>query len=121
VPLNLAGGIGWPQTVILGVISAILLGGTVALLFIGRTVPDFLIGFDGAIVMGLVSHGGFLSLVKSNQQAMAGNQQTTQQAITSLQSAHLDGISHMRDVIAREHELAMTMTGKTSTLPVTGS
>lgn len=62
-------------TVGLLVLAAILLGGTVGLLFLGKPVPEFLVGFDGVIVYAAYSHGAFLGLTQVIQNAQANNAQ----------------------------------------------
>lgn len=66
-------------TVGLLVLAAILLGGTVGLLFLGKPVPEFLVGFDGVIVYAAYSHGAFLGLTQVVQNAQANNAQLATQ------------------------------------------
>lgn len=45
--------------VVVGLLATILLGGTMVLLILGRTVPEFLVGFDGVIVTAAFANGAF--------------------------------------------------------------
>lgn len=44
---------------VIGLLACILLGGTIALLLMGRAVPEFLVGFDGVIVTAAFAGNAF--------------------------------------------------------------
>lgn len=47
------------QQAVTGILAVVWSGGTVALLLMGKTVPEFMIGFDGMIVTAAFANGAF--------------------------------------------------------------
>lgn len=73
--------------VVVGLLAVLLLGGTIALLLVGKPVPEFMVGFDGVIVTAAFANGAFFvqaraslpvanalaqSLAMHNELAMSG-------------------------------------------------
>lgn len=52
-------------SVITGILAVVLLGGTMALLLLGRNVPEFLVGFDGVIVTAAFANGAFFAQARA--------------------------------------------------------
>lgn len=73
------------------VLACILLGGTVTLLLLGRSVPEFLVGFDGVIVTATFANGGFFALARAVLPTHAA-------LVTSLANYHELAISGTRTV-----------------------
>lgn len=87
--------------VLVAIMAIILLGGTMLLLVLGKTVPEFLIGFDGVIVTAAFANGAFfvqartgLPVATALQQSMTQNHALAM-AMTTSQSQPSNGTTEL--------------------------